>query len=413
MLAIVEHQQRRLAVEARSEALLERLPGLLAHSERLRHGARHLPRIRQRSQIGEPHAAGGLLEQAGHEPEGQARLAVSARAGQRQEPGLAEQAIAFLELLLAAHEARYLARQVVERAGSRHQLGSDPGDLLLQQRAQAAPHFVHRREPAIRVLLEAALDQVPVARSDFLRQLAPLGLAVQDLGPQERQLLRIEGLRSGQALEQDAAHREHVGASVLRQRQHLLGAHVAGRAHDDAGLTVAVIVGAGALGEAEVEDLHATAGRDHDVARLEIAMDHAALVRRFERVHDLLADVRGVVRRQRSARDAIGQRLALDPLEDQVAGFVPGLLEAMDGGDVGMVERGEQLGFALEAGELLGIARDLGGQRLDRNEPIELAIAGEVDHAHATAAELAFDDVVAEFPRRNAGCVRGFSIQAH
>src|SRR5262252_9166589 len=95
--------------------------------------ARHLGDIRDRSQIDEPHAADVLLEQARHELERQARLAVAAGSGQREQSGLPEQPVALLELLLAAHEARDLARQVVERAGGGHQLGGDPGDLLLEQ----------------------------------------------------------------------------------------------------------------------------------------------------------------------------------------------------------------------------------------------------------------------------------------
>src|SRR5262249_40446975 len=64
--------------------------------------------------------------------------------------------------------------------------------------------------------------------------------------------------------------------------------------------------------------------------------------------------------------------------------------------DVGVIERGQQLGLALEAGELLGVARQLGRQRLDRHLAIELAVVGEVHDAHAAAAEFTFDDVVAE-----------------
>ena len=59
--------------------------------------------------------------------------------------------------------------------------------------------------------------------------------------------------------------------------------------------------------------------------------------------------------RQRAARaSAIGQRLALDQLEDQRAHAV-GLLEAVDRGDVGMIERREHARLALEARQPIGV----------------------------------------------------------
>ena len=42
-------------------------------------------------------------------------------------------------------------------------------------------------------------------------------------------------------------------------------------------------------------------------------------------------------------------------------------VESVNGGDVGMVERCQYLGLALEAGEALGIARELRGEDLDRD----------------------------------------------
>ena len=131
-------------------------------------------------------------------------------------------------------------------------------------------------------------------------------------------------------------------------------------------------------------------------------MDHAAVVGGLERVGDLLANPDGLLDRQRPALQAIRESLALDPLEDQVAGGVRRLLEAVNRGDVGMIERRQQLGLALETRELLGVASHLGGQGLDRHSPVELAIAGEVHHAHATAAQLALDDVVAQLFGRGA-----------
>ena len=48
-------------------------------------------------------------------------------------------------------------------------------------------------------------------------------------------------------------------------------------------------------------------------------MDDPLLVGRFERLGDLLRDLQRLVDRDRPARDALGQRLALDELENQRA----------------------------------------------------------------------------------------------
>ena len=75
-------------------------------------------------------------------------------------------------------------------------------------------------------------------------------------------------------------------------------------------------------------------------------MDHAPLVRVLQRIRDLQRDLPGVLERQR----AFG-RLALDQLHHQRAIF-----DAVEGCDVGMIQRGQDLGLALEARHAAGIA---------------------------------------------------------
>ena len=66
------------------------------------------------------------------------------------------------------------------------------------------------------------------------------------------------------------------------------------------------------LRQPEVEHLHRAVGAHLDVRGLQIAMDDALLVRGFERVGDLLRDRQRFVERDRAARDALRQILALD-----------------------------------------------------------------------------------------------------
>ena len=56
-------------------------------------------------------------------------------------------------------------------------------------------------------------------------------------------------------------------------------------------------------------------------------------------------------------------------------------------GDVGMVERGERLRFALEAHQPIGIGPQTLGQDLQRDVAIELGIARAIHLAHAAFAD--------------------------
>ena len=71
------------------------------------------------------------------------------------------------------------------------------------------------------------------------------------------------------------------------------------------------------LREAEVEHLHDAVRRDLDVRGLQIAMDDALLMRGFERLADLARDRQRFLERNRTTRDPIGERVALDQFEDE------------------------------------------------------------------------------------------------
>ncbi|GMR22658.1 MAG: hypothetical protein BMS9Abin37_1022 [Acidobacteriota bacterium] len=65
-----------------------------------------------------------------------------------------------------------------------------------------------------------------------------------------------------------------------------------------------------------------------------------------------------------------------------------------------MIERREQLGFALEPGEPVGVSRELIVQNFDRDVSTELGVARAIDGAHATGAEGLDDLVVPELGPR-------------
>jgi hypothetical protein len=73
------------------------------------------------------------------------------------------------------------------------------------------------------------------------------------------------------------------------------------------------------LRETEVEHLDDAVGPDLDVGGLEVSVDDALLVRGFERIGDLTANLDRFADRQSAASDPLGQRLALDQFEHQCA----------------------------------------------------------------------------------------------
>ena len=68
----------------------------------------------------------------------------------------------------------------------------------------------------------------------------------------------------------------------------------------------------------------------------------------------------------------------------------------MNPADVGVVKRGQHLGFALEAGQPVGVGRKCLGEHLQRHVPVELGVAGLVHLAHTTLANEAAHGVRAD-----------------
>ena len=151
-----------------------------------------------------------------------------------------------------------------------------------------------------------------------------------------------------------------------------------------------------AVRDAEVGDQRAAGARlQQDVVRLHVAMHDAAAVRVGERPRDLAQHARRVGGRQRAARaESLAERLALHVAHDE-EDEAARLADAMDRDDVRMREAGGRARLAQEPLARLGGAREVRRQHLDGDVAVELHVAREVDDAHAAAAELALEGVLA------------------
>jgi hypothetical protein len=126
----------------------------------------------------------------------------------------------------------------------------------------------------------------------------PVRVALQHAREHLSDAVAIERAPAGEHLEQHAAKCPDVGARVDRLTARLLGTHV-GRCADhgerlgergDLGCRIAARARIERLGQTEVEHFHHTIGANHDIGRLEIAVNDPLFVRGFERLDDLLGD---------------------------------------------------------------------------------------------------------------------------
>jgi hypothetical protein len=125
-------------------------------------------------------------------------------------------------------------------------------------------------------------------------------------------------------------------------------------------------------------------------------MDQTARVRRVERRGGLCHELG---RPRRWQRPALVQQPAevrsLDPAHRDVEAAVV-VACVVDGDHVRVVELRGHARLAHEAGPEPLVARELRRDHLERDDPVELAVAGAIDHAHAAAARDRLDGVAGD-----------------
>ena len=124
-------------------------------------------------------------------------------------------------------------------------------------------------------------------------------------------------------------------------------------------------------------------------------MDDALLLRRFERLGNLFRDGQRLVERDRTTRNALREILALDEFHHQGV-RAQRLLEAVDRGDVGMIQRRERLRLAFEPRETIGVSGKCVRQNLDRHLSTQRRVGRPIHLAHPTFADRRGDVVDAD-----------------
>ena len=100
---------------------------------------------------------------------------------------------------------------------------------------------------------------------------------------------------------------------------------------------------------------------------------------------------------ERTAADLVFQRDAFEELHGNERLAIL-FADVVDRADVGMVQRGRRLRFALKAGKSLRVAGNIFGQKLKRDESVQACVLRFVDHAHATSAKFLDDLIVGDDP---------------
>ena len=153
-------------------------------------------------------------------------------------------------------------------------------------------------------------------------------------------------------------------------------------------------------GQAEVGHLHLAAGGEHDVLRLDVAVDHALLGRLGQRGRHLPHDRQGVGQIGRAVPgDVVAQVLALHVL----LGDVVQLIDAADLvnlHDVGVDQRGGGLGLQLEPLQIGAIAGQFRLEDLHRHPPLQTLLLGQIDLGHRPASQPPQQVEIAQLPAR-------------
>ena len=122
--------------------------------------------------------------------------------------------------------------------------------------------------------------------------------------------------------------------------------------------------------------------REEYVRRLQIAVNDVAVVGVVDGTGERLNQFGGGARRERELLQLLGKRAAIRQFERQIGQAVR-LADLEDLHDVRMLEACDRLGFGLEAGDFAGRGDAAGTEHLEGDVPVEAAVPGLVDHAHA------------------------------
>ena len=206
-----------------------------------------------------------------------------------------------------------------------------------------------------------------------------------------RQRLAAKGRPPRQQHVEHPAQAVKVRAGADRAALGLLRRHELGRAQHAAGDRVPPA--AEEPRDAEVGKLHLALGGQQQIARLDVAMDDAAVVGVAEGLGQLDADPQHFAPGEDPPAAQLGFEAVAGDQFHGVEEVVALLAEAEEADDMGMVELAEGLDLRLEAVAEVGLMDERFGQQLDGGRLAAFDVDAFIDGAHAAAAEFPPDSV--------------------
>ena len=150
------------------------------------------------------------------------------------------------------------------------------------------------------------------------------------------------------------------------------------------------------LSETEIQYLRLSALGNEDVCRFDVAVNDSLGVSRVEGIGDFDAEIKDGLAIQRAPGNTMLESDALQVLHrDEDLAVL--LTDVVHSADVGMIQGGRGLGFALETRQGLGVVGHIVGQELQGHKPLETGVFSLEDHSHPTTTEFFNDAVMRDY----------------
>ena len=202
-----------------------------------------------------------------------------------------------------------------------------------------------------------------------------------------------EGNIRGEHFVHDEAQGIYVRAMIHVDGFHLLGGHVARGAENLSGARHHGDFGFQRFGQSEIGDVDVVGIIHEDILRLQVAVDHAFVMCRFECGAQLAREFEGAVEGQASFLvDQAGEIAAFDEGHGDELDAA-NVAEIVDAQDVLLRDLAGEQELLFEALHGLRIRGQLRADQFQRDGAAELGVVGLVDRAHSAFAEQRFDAV--------------------
>ena len=227
-----------------------------------------------------------------------------------------------------------------------------------RQERQLGGQTRHRRVSLVRRLGERPRqDAIDARRHVGIRRRRQMRFLRQDGLHDGVRVVTLEGAPAGQHFVDDNAERPDVGPAVERPGAGVLRTHVSHRSRERLRVRARRLLN---LRDPEIEDLHRPVGKDHDVRRLDVAMDDARLVGVSKSACDLERKGQRLTERQAAAIQSRLERFTVIEGHGEEQRPVRRCTDVVDGAHVRMIERGSSACLRDEPGGGEGVRTQVG-----------------------------------------------------